>query len=84
VAYLNHDPNVMIFTVTHVHIISYVKFQSIAQYTQPYYTAVLYGGVTRLHYSCNTGDIFHRCCDWVLRLYSPAVQCLCCGGNCWM
>jgi len=46
--------------------------------------AVLYGRVTRLQYGCNTGDIFHPCCDRVLRPYSPSVQCPCCGGNCWM
>ena len=38
----------------------------------------------RLQSCCITGDIFHPCCDRVLRPYSPAIQCLCCGGNCWM
>jgi len=52
--------------------------------TPPYNTAVLYGRVTWLQYGCNIGDVFHRCYNRVLQPYSPAVQCPCCGGNCWM
>ena len=61
-----------------------LKCDTHSRIIRPGYTAVLYGRVTRLQYGCNTGDIFHRCCDRVLRPYSPAVQCPCCGRNCWM